>query len=230
VVSGDPGTCSVWWARPGMLRAEHLLLLDPVEQGRRLRCRDEADGERSALAAVVLRLGAASVIGADPAGLEVVRRCGSCDRPHGRPRVVGSQVHVSVSHSADRVAVAVTAVAPIGIDVERVSDVGLDDLVGRVLGPDEVVARPRDFFVYWTRKESVVKATGTGLRVPLRDVLVSSAASPARLVSCPGMPAGAASMLDLDPGCGYVGALTVLAPVLPVVRQMDAGTLLAASA
>jgi hypothetical protein len=44
------------------------------------------------------------------------------------------------------------------------------------------------------------------------------------------MPAGAASMLDLDPGSGYVGALTVLAPVLPVVRQMDAGTLLAASA
>lgn len=211
-----------------MLRDEHLRLLDPVEQARHRHGRDEAGAQRSALAAVVLRLAAAGVLGADPAELAVTRQCGSCDRPHGRPRIVGDPVHVSVSHSGDRVAVAVTAVAPVGIDVELVSALDPDELAAQVLGPDEVVVHPRDFFVCWTRKESVVKATGTGLRVPLRQVLVSGAGAPARLLCCPGLPAGAASMHDLSPGPGYVGALTVLAPELPVVRQVDAAALLAA--
>jgi 4'-phosphopantetheinyl transferase len=119
-------------------------------------------------------------------------------------------------------------VVPIGIDVERVSYVNAEGLVERVLGPGEVVTRPRDFFVYWTRKESVVKATGVGLRVALTDVTVSRPHLPPRLLSHPGMPTMAASMLDFEPRRGYVASLTALCRAMPEVRVMDTVTLLKA--
>ena len=38
---------------------------------------------------------------------------------HGKPRVEAApQLHVSISHAADRVAVAVTALGPVGVDLE----------------------------------------------------------------------------------------------------------------
>jgi 4'-phosphopantetheinyl transferase len=210
-----------------MLRAHHLRLLDATEHERRLAYRSAGDRERFALGAVVLRLGAASVLGTDPTRLPLDRRCSTCGRQHGRPQVVGSGLHVSVSHSADRVAVAVTTVAPVGIDVQEVADVDPDGLAERVLGPAERITGPRDLVVYWARKESVLKATGAGLRTPPSRIQVSRPDAPARLLRPAGIPGLHATMLDLEPGDGYVAALTVLLPRLPEVRELDAGPLVA---
>jgi 4'-phosphopantetheinyl transferase len=108
----------------------------------------------------------------------VTRACPDCDRPHGKPLVPDTGLHVSVSHSGDLVAVAVTTAAPVGIDVELGSDLG------------------------WCRWESVVKATGDGMRVPLFPV-----SDP---VSYRGAPL-AATVRDLELGPDHVGAVTVLA-------------------
>jgi 4'-phosphopantetheinyl transferase len=209
-----------------MLTGEHVRVLDAVERDRATSYAVESDRERFTLGAAVVRLAAGPVLGIDPERLEVDRRCSGCGGPHGRPRIVGSGLHVSVSHSADRVAVAVTSVAPVGIDVEHVTELDTADLSRKVLGPSEVAVGTRDFLRCWTRKESVVKATGSGLATRLPDVVVSRPSSPARLVSCPGLCAAGVSMHDVDPGPGYVGCLTVLAPTMPTVEHGDAAELL----
>jgi 4'-phosphopantetheinyl transferase len=78
-----------------------------------------------------------------------------------------------------------------------------------VLDPQEPINQPEDMLTYWCRKESVVKATGDGLRVLMREVVVSPAESPARLIRYPGREL-VAWMTDLDLGPSYAAALTVL--------------------
>jgi 4'-phosphopantetheinyl transferase len=143
--------------------------------------------------------------------------------------IPGSGLHVSVSHSADRVAVALTRLGPVGVDVEEIGDLDPDELAPLVLGPGERAEASREFFTYWTRKEAAVKATGDGLRVPLRDVRVSGPHEAARLISYPGRPGWEMTLTDLRPGIGYAGALAVLSTVPPHVDERDAGILLARS-
>lgn len=164
--------CEVWLASTGDPR--HRGLLDPVERAREFLL--PADRARFTAAAGLLRHAVRTHTGTNPV---VTRRCPDCDRPHGKPIVPGTGLHVSVSHSGDLVAVAVTAAAPVGIDVELGSDLG------------------------WSRWESVVKATGEGMRVPFFPVSSS-------LISYRGAPL-AATVRDLDVGPDHVGAVTVLA-------------------
>jgi 4'-phosphopantetheinyl transferase len=213
-----------------MVRDRHLGLLDAIERDRRRAYRRAADADRFTIGAVLLRLALAAETGTDPSRLPIHRSCPTCARPHGRPTVPGLDRHLSVSHSGNRIAVAITAVAPVGVDVEEVaSSRPVDDsadLARHVLGPGESAADRREFLVYWVRKESVVKATGDGLRARLPDVLVSRPDAAPRLVGYPRRPDMSATMADLDPGHGYLAALTVLADVPLVVREHDAAGLL----
>lgn len=78
----------------------------------------------------------------------------------------------NLSHSHDRVCIAVSAYSPVGVDVERVrSQMEVDKLADLVMSVSEKTAwsqlqkeeRQIAFFRLWTRKEAVVKATGEGL-------------------------------------------------------------------
>ncbi len=104
---------------------------------------------------------------------------------------------------------ALTTAGPVGVDIEQVLSANVRDMAPLCLAPTETVYRDGDFFTYWVRKESVVKATGDGLRVPLSQVVVSSAGEPARLRRYPG-GSPTASMADLEVPPGYHGAVTVL--------------------
>lgn len=213
-----PGGCTVWWAVPGPSPDPYLRRLDGVERDRVAALRRPADQARSGAAAALLRQVVAELCGGAPEHVHVDRACEQCGGQHGRPRLPGLDLHVSVSHSGDRVAVAVTADGPVGVDVERVRSLDLDAVGRVVLGPGEVAGHPADFAVYWTRKESVVKATGEGLRVPLSQVLVTAPDEPPALRSYRGAPL-AASMSGLNPGAGYLGAVTVLSPAGVVVTE-----------
>lgn len=80
--------------------------------------------------------------------LRVARLCPVCgSSAHGRPRLVGSPLEVSLSYAGDLVAVA-WADGPIGVDLERL----------RSAGPS------RGDLQEWTRVEALAKAAGTGLR------------------------------------------------------------------
>jgi 4'-phosphopantetheinyl transferase len=219
-------SCQVWLADLDLVRPAHLALLDSVEQVRRARYYEEADQDRFTVAAVMLRLAVAGETGLAPAAVRVDRSCPGCGEPHGKPRVLDTDVHVSVSHSGGKVALAMTRDAPVGVDVESVTKRDTTGLVRSVLGGAEPLARPEDFYTYWCRKESVVKATGDGLRVPLVNVVVSPADTPPRLVSYQGAPL-VASMCDLPAGPGYVAVVTVLAGGGLTVKVRDAAELLA---
>ena len=216
---------AVWWARPGQVTAAHEALLDAVERGRREALRQPADRDRFTAAAALLRLVIAGETGLTPQGVPVRRTCERCGRPHGRPRIDGYDVHVSISHSGERVGVAVAG-APVGVDVEQIRPVSLADLAPHTLGPDEPAPDHAGFFTYWARKESAVKATGDGLSVPLAQVRVSRPDQPARLLAYPGRPELVATMHDLDAGAGYAAALTVLTAAPADVTEYDGGPLL----
>lgn len=85
--------------------------------------------------------------------------------------------------------------------------VRIDGFVREFLADCEPLTIPQDLVTYWCRKESVVKATGAGLQVPLSQVVVSPVETAPRLLSYQGstMPA---VMFDLELPDGFVGALT----------------------
>jgi 4'-phosphopantetheinyl transferase len=228
-----PDACEVWWADPAVQSERHLTrlkaLLDTTERGRWQSLRNPPDQARFVVAAALLRLAVGARLQVPPTAVEVDRTCDQCGRPHGRPRIHGSDLHVSISHAGDRVAVALTRLGPVGVDVEQIVDLDPWQLGQVVLGPGETVRDVADFFVTWCRKESVVKAVGDGLRAPLPEVLLGPPDQPPRLQGYPGRPDLVAWMGDLAPGDGYAGALTVLTSTPPRVRQRWADQLLNAA-
>lgn len=216
----------VWWGRPTEGLLSGLDLLDEAERARRAALRQPADQARFTLAANLLRMAASRVLGVPPEQLQVDRTCPDCGRPHGKPRLTGQPVELSVSHSGDRVAVAVTTAGPVGVDVEQVGSVDFANLAGHVLAPGETATSASDFYVYWTRKESVLKATGDGLRVAMTDIEVSPPNAAPALLRYADRAGLTATMADLSPGAGYHAAVTVLGS-LARVREHDAAELLA---
>ena len=194
----------VRWFRP-----KHLSLLDEFERSRVARLARNGDKLRCAVGAVLSRLALAEILDVRPIDVTIKRTCPRCGGPHGKPTVPGDGAHMSVSHSSSVVVVAVTRLAPVGVDVERRKQRGLSALSRHVLTAAEPLKHDDELLTYWCRKESVVKATGHALPTHLSDVVVSSAQVPARLVSYRGQ-ALQATMMDLDLGPGYVGALTLL--------------------
>lgn len=93
--------------------------LDPREMGRFLSYESEADQARFLLGAAMLRSAVGQQLGIRPEDVPVDRECDSCGAWHGRPRVPGSSLQLSVSHAGLAVAVAMATAGPVGIDVER---------------------------------------------------------------------------------------------------------------
>jgi 4'-phosphopantetheinyl transferase len=223
----SPVDCRVWFADIASLRPVHLALLDGVERRRRERYVQAADKARFTVAAALLRLVVEAETGIAVDRVRIDRTCPKCAEPHGKPQIVGADVHVSISHSGDKVALALTRAAAVGVDVEAVADRDVTGLARTVLAPAEPIHRTEDFYTYWCRKEAVVKATGAGLQVPLIEVVVSPADTPARLVSYRGA-ALECSLSDLPVGPGYAAAVAVLAEGRLGVQIHDASVMLAA--
>jgi 4'-phosphopantetheinyl transferase len=216
----------VWWGRPSAERPWHAELLDPAERERRSALRRAEDQARFTVAAALLRLAAGRRLGTPAGGLTVDRTCDDCGRPHGRPRLPGTGLAASISHSGDRVAVALSDTAAVGVDVEQVRPVGIEQLAGHVLGEQEAAATLAEFFCYWTRKEAVVKATGDGLRMALPKVVVTRPEQPPALLRYGDRADLVASLADLDAGDGYAAAVAVLAGAPLRVDVRDAAALL----
>ena len=207
-----PGSprCSVHLAHRRHLQDAHWKLLNGVETERRRRYRFAADRDRFTLAAVLLRAAVGRATGVEAAAVVVDRTCDSCGDFHGRPRLPESALEVSISHSGDVVAVAVTSAGPVGVDIEQLG-IGHTDLIPTVCAVSERrhVGSAADFYVYWTRKEALLKATGDGLRRPMPDVQVTPPGASPALVSLNGRPDVACRMSDLHVA-GYAGAVAVL--------------------
>lgn len=233
--------CQVWWARPSDASARLAALLDADERQRWSALRRLADRNRFVVACGLTRLVLATHLGRSPAEISIARACPQCGTPHGKPQLAHppptGPLEFSISHSGSRVVVALAHETPVGVDVERVRpELPVDELAPDVLTPLEGRTirdlageeRTLGFFVYWTRKEAVLKATGRGLGLPLRSFAVSGPREPARLVVTPESgPALVMSLHDLDPGNGYVACLAVLGQCRHVVVR-DGSALIAA--
>jgi 4'-phosphopantetheinyl transferase len=204
--------CDVHWASLDQFRPSHLDLLDATEHARRTAYVREDDRTRFALAAALLRLTIAARTGTAPEAVEVDRTCPTCGKPHGRPRLPGGGLHLSVTHSGACAAVAVTQAGPVGVDVEALRAFDHERLLEEVLAPQEhaAVTGTEAFLKIWTRKEAVLKATGAGLTIPMHELAVTGPQHAPELLRYPGDAPVVATMTEMTGIDGCVGTVTVL--------------------
>jgi len=216
-VAGPTRICEVWTATTDHLRPRHIDLLSDGERTKADRYQRREDRDRSVLAVALLRLVAARwLTGADAPhddaahAVRITRTCADCGGPHGKPSV-GGGLHISVSHAGAVVVVAVTRLAPVGVDVEPVSRAAEAAQALRATSTSTAfVLDPYDLDALrtWTRAEAMAKATGAGLAMR-----PSGAAAAAPICT----------YVDLDRPTGYIGALAVLTdePLRTVARDGD---------
>jgi 4'-phosphopantetheinyl transferase len=127
-------------------------------------------GARQAAEALGIRA-AAAMLGVPGSGLGVTHDQAA------RPRLTGhaghpAPLHLSVSHGREVVAAAVTALGPVGVDLEPARRIAALDVARRWFPEDEAAwlagqpdrLRGEAFLGLWTQKEAIAKALGTGLR------------------------------------------------------------------
>lgn len=180
----------------------------------------------SAEADETLRSAVGRFCGVDASNVQVTRLCPGCgSTKHGRPHVVVGlpPPHVSLTRADGLVCVAVTDAGPVGVDGERTGAVAFGDFATVGLHPLEGSRGAEDQTVTWVRKESLVKATGDGLAVDLRQVRLTEPSSPPGLLAweAPRPPDVPVWMHDVDGPDGYVLAVTVLAETAPPVRVWE---------
>lgn len=185
--------------------------LPPAEDARAAALRQPQDrlNRRVAYAAMVSL--AALRTGVPPAAIGIVRDV------HGKPRLqlpAGTgPLHASLSHAGTRVAVALATQA-VGVDLERIGQVDRQALLGEYFPHDPQPAGEDPqawFFRLWTAKEALLKALGTGLRLPLRELVLRPPSTvfqpPAAWPAGSGL--GQARVASLELGAGYAGAVAV---------------------
>ncbi|ALA58873.1 4'-phosphopantetheinyl transferase family protein [Nitrospira moscoviensis] len=176
--------------------------LSQAEHERAQRFRFEEDRGRYMVAHGYLRHLLGAYCGKAPASLEFRERTG------GKPILVGEgqgaqSIGFSLTHSHGRALVAAAVGFDVGVDLERMRhNVDYAALARRFFSPAEcriiMAAEPdgqrREFFRHWVGKESILKARGTGLRVPLHECELRFTDGQTALVQSGCMPAGAADV------------------------------------
>jgi 4'-phosphopantetheinyl transferase len=215
----------VWWARPvppadGGALAD---LLDAHERSRLSRFRREADRARYLAAHALTRLALAAAVGHSAADLRFDRTC-RCGEQHGKPTLPGGP-GFSLTHAGGLVGVAVHPHGPVGLDVEQERELSdLPALAAHACSPAETVPDPATFFVLWTRKEALLKATGAGLSSPMAAITLGP--SGVADWAGDGAPAEPVWLRDLHPGPGYRAAVAGLGAEPDGVRVEDGDALL----
>lgn len=95
-----------------------------------------------------------------------------------KPRVKAqnSNLHFNVTHSADRIMIAISS-KPIGVDIEHVDEgFGFDQILDVTFNDQELEYiqnsnnKSEAFYLLWTRKEAFLKATGKGIDDDLQNI------------------------------------------------------------
>lgn len=217
-------------------------LLSPDERQRGARFYREEHRRRYVAAHGALRLILGAYVDAAPETLAF--ELGE----HGKPSLrepfdrFGARVEFNLSHSADLALVAVAPDHPVGVDVERWSEVEHLELAERFFSSaerDELrglanVTEDLDagFFAAWTRKEAYLKATGHGITRGLHHFDVTLAPGVEAALLADRLDATATerwTVRSIVPAEGYSGAVVAAAP-LRDLKLFDADPLVGRAA
>ncbi len=187
--------------------ARYASVLSDSEQRRARRFHFQRDRDRYIVRRGRLRELLAEELGNLPRQVRL-----ACNR-FGKPRVDGTDIEFSLSHSAGLALYVIDRGLAIGCDIEwRIPMLATAKLAEQFFAPREVAAlaalpaalREEGFFNCWTRKEAYLKALGLGLSVPLGSFAVSLApGEPAELLQCAGdKDTGSWSLASLAPAAG----------------------------
>ncbi|MEZ7003797.1 4'-phosphopantetheinyl transferase superfamily protein [Streptomyces sp. AD55] len=209
----QPSTVArVVWS-PVVDRPAVRALLDESERARYAALWAPGDRARFAAGRALAKSVLGRLTGLPAGSLRLSRTCRLCGGPHGGPQLAGSGYRFSLSHAGDFVVLAVCDRGSPGVDVEQPGRRDFARLAGRVLSRAEA----RDFSAlpaglldwagcrYWTRKEALLKATGHGLSLPMREITVTRPGRAAALLDWTGRYEASEFFLA-DVGAGHISA------------------------
>lgn len=217
------------WARdplPGVAVAlllgtdwEHWLddacrVLDGAERTRVGLQRREPNRRSLTTAYAVHRILLALALGCEPANVPLYRDVLGC------PRIQGGRIHTSLSHADDHIAVAISTVGPVGVDIEPLTRAAsMAEISGHVCHPEEAAAistmhpsrRAEALLGIWVRKEAVLKAAGVGMAQDMNGF----PAHADHVLPMPSRPADrtVVRMIDSGPSCLAAVASPPAAPL-----------------
>lgn len=193
-------------------------ILSPDERTRAARFHLPRDRQYFTATRAWLRTILAGYLGSDPA--ELFFCYSEKEKPSLAPESFG-QVEFNVSHSGDMALLAFARGRTVGVDVEKVrEDFDHEAIARRFFSEEEqrqlaalpAAERHEGFFRCWTRKESFIKALGSGLSLPLDqfDVSLTPNERNALLATRPDATEAARWLMqDLPVDAEYVAALCV---------------------
>ena len=148
-------------------------LLTGEELERAAKFRRPADAEVFILCRGMLRRVLADCLNTEPAELRFNRNA------QGKPFLEDGKLDFNVSHSRDRLLIAVTAGRAVGVDIEfRRGGLNMKSIAKRWFAPEEqeffqTLEKPEEgFFEIWAKKEAYVKALGVGIYKDLNTFAV----------------------------------------------------------
>lgn len=177
-----PKSCGIWWAIPEPTVLKMVDILSSAERSRVSAFRFSADRVCFVAAHSLTRIVAGALLSSPPGALIFNTRCDRCGGSHGKPKLPGTGLEFSLTHTRGRVAVAFSWGVPVGLDIEGFRSFQVDaSLMRAALSPEEqelLLALPdaqrgKAFLRYWTRKEALLKAIGCGLAVDMSSLSVS---------------------------------------------------------
>jgi 4'-phosphopantetheinyl transferase len=93
---------------------------------------------------------------------------------YNKPYIEGNPVKFNISHSGELVVCALNDEHEIGIDIEKLNSIRIEDFKPQMTANEwKTINSSHDkissFYDYWTQKEAILKAYGNGLSVPLKS-------------------------------------------------------------
>ncbi len=215
-----PGLISIWTLPSASLPDTAVVrgLLNPEERARSDRFRSADDARQWMATRAALRLALSGYTRVPPVELSFATR------GRGKPFAAGfTEVCFSASHTRGLALIAITRGVDIGVDVEQVDGDRVDlDAARLVLSEAEAASidsaplgqQSQAFFQAWTRKEAFAKATGEGLTPRLPEITLR--------IGRTTLGRNRLTLLDLDLGPGYAGAIACLGDFVGVdVAEFD---------
>jgi len=172
------------------------------------------DAERFILCRGLLRKLLADCLQTDPSALRFSRT------PHGKPFLENGPLEFNVSHSRNRLLIAVTRGRKVGVDIEFCRDgLNMNAIAKRWFSAEENACfaaagrSEKTFFEIWSKKEAYVKALGTGVYKKLNTFSVPVGGE-SFMTGTSGKPLWFFKRLEIDPG--YAAAVVSEVPACPV--------------